>query len=145
MSNTSQAKCRKRERMIYTAECFRRGMSTSAIVLHLKEKYGIGETTAKASIRDANKWLTNYDDCSFIADVRARQIARSELILEKAIAQNKLKEANMIIDTLNKTLGLYENKQKIEITSNEIQFKFGGVDGENRMGEETEGTEEENL
>ena len=51
----------------------------------------------------------------------------------------------MIIDTLNKTLGLYENKQKIEITSNEIQFKFGGVDGENRMGEETEGTEEENL
>ena len=41
MSNTSQAKCRKRERMIYTAECFRKGMSTSAIVLHLKEKYGI--------------------------------------------------------------------------------------------------------
>ena len=48
MSNTKQAKCRKRERMIYTAECFRKGMSTSAIVLHLKEKYGIGVTTAKA-------------------------------------------------------------------------------------------------
>jgi hypothetical protein len=110
-------------------------MSTSAIVLHLKEKFGIGETTAKASIREANKWLTNYDDCSFIAEVRARQIARSELILEKAIAQNKLKEANMIIDTLNRTLGLYENKQKIEITSNEIQFKFGGV--ENNVDGET--------
>ena len=145
MANTHQAKCRKKERMIYTAECFRRGMGTSAIILHLKEKFGIGETTAKASIREANKWLTNYDDCEFIKEVRAKQIARSELILERAIEQNKLKEANMIIDTLNKTLGIYENKQKIEITSNEIQFKFGGVDGEVQMDSETEGREEENL
>jgi predicted sugar kinase len=139
MANTNQAKCKKKERIIYTAECFRRGMGTMAIAEHLKEFYGIGETTARTYIREANKWLTNYDDCSFIADVRAKQIARAELILENAIAERNWKVANNVIDTLNKTLGIYEQKQKIEITSNEIQFKFGGV--ENNIDGET-GTEE---
>ena len=49
------------------------------------------------------------------------------MLLENAIAEERWDTANRIIDTLNKTLGLYENKQKIEVTSNEIQFKFGGV------------------
>ena len=55
--------------------------------------------------------------------------------MENAIAERNWKVANNVIDTLNKTLGIYEQKQKIEITSNEIQFKFGGV--ENNVDDET--------
>lgn len=138
MPNTNQSKCRKKERIIYTAECFRRGMGTMAICNHLKELYDVCETTARTYIRESLQWLASYDDCEFIREVRAKQIARAELLLEKAIEQNKLREANQIIDTLNKTLGLYEQKQKIEITSNEIQFKFGGVDETNTTESESE-------
>lgn len=145
MANTRQGKCNRRVRAIYAAECYRRGMANTAILQHLKEHYGIGESTARTAMKDAIEWLCNYDDCEFIKEVRAKQIARSELLLENAIAERQWKTANNIIDTLNKLLGLYEQKQKIEITSNEIQFKFGGVDGENSMDKETEEGREDNL
>lgn len=145
MSNTHQGKCNKRTRAIYAAECYRRGMANTAIVEHLKEHYGISDSTARRAMKDAIEWLCDYDDCEFIKEVRAKQIARSEMILENAIAERKWKDANGIIDTLNKLLGLYEQKQKIEVTTNEIQFKFGGIDGENSMGKETEEGTETNI
>lgn len=145
MANTPQAKCNKKVRAIYAAECYRRGMANTAILQHLKEHYGISENTARRTMNDAIEWLCDYDDCEFIKEVRAKQIARSELLLENAVAERQWKTANNIIDTLNKLLGLYEQKQKIEITSNEIQFKFGGIDGENSMDKETEEGREENL
>lgn len=116
--------------MIYAAECYRRGMGNSAIVQHLKEHYGVCETSARKYMKQALEWLASYDDCEFIKEVRAKQVARAELLLENAIAEQRWDVANRIIDTLNKTLGLYEQKQKIEITSNEIQFKFGGVEND---------------
>lgn len=102
-------------------------MGNAAIVNHLKEHYDVSETTARNYIKGALEWLASYDDCDFIKEVRAKQVARAELLLENAIAEQRWDTANRIIDTLNKTLGLYETKQKVEITSNEIQFKFGGV------------------
>lgn len=127
MPSTPQSKANKRARIIYTAECYRRGMGNAAIVNHLKEHYDVSETTARNYIKGALEWLASYDDCDFIKEVRAKQVARAELLLENAIAEQRWDTANRIIDTLNKTLGLYETKQKVEITSNEIQFKFGGV------------------
>ena len=38
-------------------------------------------------------------------------------------------------------LGIYENKQKIEISTNEIQFKFGGMNDNNS--EESKSGEEQ--
>lgn len=138
MSNTPQSKVNRRARMIYAAECYKRGMANTSIVEHLKEHYKIGTTTARKTMRDAIDWLCDYDDCEFIKEVKAKQIARSEMILENAVADRRWKDANSIIDTLNKLLGLYENKQKIEVTTNDIQFKFGGIDGENTMEGETQ-------
>lgn len=143
MPNTPQSKANRRARVIYAAECYRRGMGNAAIVEHLKEHYGVCETTARKFMKQALEWLASYDDCEFIKEVRAKQVARAELLLENAVAERNWKVANQIIDTLNKTLGLYENKQKVEITSNEIQFKFGGVDDTNSK--ETERGEEEDL
>lgn len=142
MPSTPQSKANKRARIIYTAECYRRGMGNAAIVTHLKEHYDVSETTARNYIKGALEWLASYDDCDFIKEVRAKQVARAELLLENAIAEERWDTANRIIDTLNKTLGLYETKQKVEITSNEIQFKFGGVtepsELDDTVGEESE-------
>lgn len=138
MANTNQSKASKREKIIYTAECFRRGMGTAAIIQHLKEFYGVCESSARIYIKGALEWLCSYDDCEFIKEVRAKQVARAELLLENAIAERRWDTANRIIDTLNKTLGIYEQKQKIEITSNEIQFKFGGVVENEEVIEESE-------
>ena len=128
MSNTHSAKLNKKARMIYAAECYRRGMGNMAIIKHMMEKYGKSEHTVRNDMNAALQWLASYDDCDFIKEVKAKQVARAELLLENAIAEKRWSVANQIIDTLNKTLGIYENKQKVEITSNEIQFKFGGVD-----------------
>lgn len=140
MPNTPQSKLNKKLRVIYTAECYRKGMGNTAVLAHIKEHFGIGESTARKTMRAALDWLSSYNDCDFIKEVRAMQVARAELLLENAIAERQWKTANSIIDTLNKTLGLYEQKQKIEITSNEIQFKFGGTGEEKTvcMGEEGE-------
>ena len=127
MPSTPQSKINRKARVIYAAECYRRGMGNASIVAHLKEHYGVCETSARKYMKQALEWLASYDDCEFIKEVRAKQVARAELLLENAVAERNWKVANQIIDTLNKTLGLYENKQKVEITSNEIQFKFGGV------------------
>ena len=143
MPNTPQSKSKKRDRMIYCAECYRKGMGNTAILKHIKEHFGIGDTTARAVMKSAIEWLCSYDDCDFIKEVKAKQIARAELLLENAIAERQWKTANNIIDTLNKMLGLYEQKQKIEITSNEIQFKFGTVDDKQCITEERE--EQENI
>ena len=127
MANTPSAKLNKKARMIYAAECYRNGMGNVAIIKHMMEKFGKSEHTVRNDCNAALKWLSSYDDCDFIKDVRAKQVARAELLLENAIAEKRWSVANSIIDTLNKTLGIYENKQKVEITSNEIQFKFGGT------------------
>lgn len=144
MPSTPQSKANKRARIIYTAECYRKGMGNAAIVQHLKEHYNVSETTARNYIKGALEWLCSYDDCEFIKEVKAKQVARAELLLENAIAERRWSVANQIIDTLNKTLGIYENKQKVEITSNEIQFKFGGVEYDTIV-EESESEQEENL
>lgn len=138
MANTPQDKANRRGRAIYAAECLRRGMGNLAILQHLKEHYGISDSTARRAMKEAVEWLCDYDDCEFIKEVKAKQIARAELLLENAVAEKKWRDANGIIDTLNKLLGLYEQKQKIEISSNEIQFKFGGMDEQDRMETETE-------
>lgn len=141
MANTPQDKINRRARVIYAAECYRRGMSNIAILEHLKQHYGVCEKTARKFMKQAMEWLCSYDDCDFIKEVKAKQVARAELCLEKAIEERRWQVANSIIDTLNKMLGIYEDKQKIEISTNEIQFKFGGVNDSNS--EESKSGEEQ--
>ena len=126
--NLNQA-AEQRNKIIYCSELLRKGWSNRTIVLHLAEKFDVTEKTAREYIKKAVAWLGDLNsDSNFVQEIRAKQIERSEYILTEAIGDRKWKEANNIMDNLNKLLGLYENKQKVEITSNEIQFKFGGVE-----------------
>ena len=122
-------KAEQRNKIIYVSELLRQGWSNRTMVLHLQDKFDVGETTAREYIKRAVKWLGDLNsDSNFVQEIRAKQIERFEYILAEAIIDKKWKDANNIMDNLNKLLGLYENKQKLEITSNEIQFKFGGVE-----------------
>ena len=128
LCNSPSAYADLRNQLIYITELLRKGWSNHTIAQHIVEKFGIKENTANKHIRQAIEWLATYNDGEYIKDVRAKQAERFEAILKEAIADRKWKEANSILDNLNKLYGLYESKQKIEITSNEIQFKFGGVE-----------------
>lgn len=126
LSNSKQAQLRNER--IYISELLRKGWSNRTIVVHLVEKFGYNEDTANLHIKQAIEWLATYNDGEWVKDIRSKQMERLEGILEEAIANHNLPTANKILDTINKLYGLYEVKQKVEITSNEIQFKFGGVE-----------------
>ena len=125
-SHSYQAELRNQR--IYISELLRKGWSNRTIVVHLTEKYGINEDTANLHIKQAIEWLATYNDGEWVKDIRSKQAERLEAILEEAISNHNIATANKILDTINKLYGLYETKQKVEITSNEIQFKFGGVE-----------------
>lgn len=128
MSQTPAKQAQLRNERIYISELLRKGWSNRTIVVHLVEKFGINEDTANLHIKQAIEWLATYNDGEWIKDIRSKQMERLEAILEEAVANHNIATANKILDTINKLYGLYETKQKVEITSNEIQFKFGGVD-----------------
>ena len=128
MANQPKDRMLARARMLYTTELMRKGWSNSQIVKHLIEKDGICETSARNAIRKALDWLKDNEASGYVESIRRKQVERSEFILEQAIQARNWDAANRIIDTLNKTLGLYENKQKVEIVGDEIRFKFGGVE-----------------
>lgn len=126
----------KRARMLYATELMRQGFSNTEIKRMLREKYGIAKTTAEYTVKDAYQWLQDNDTSGYPESVRVKQVERTEYILQQAIAEKRWSTANNILDNLNKLLGLYETKQKLEIVGDEIKFRFGAeqqtevVDGE---------------
>lgn len=126
MANLPKDRMIARARMLYTTELMRKGWSNSQIVKHLKEKDDIGETTARNTIRKAYEWLKDNEASGYVESIRRKQVERSEYLLQQAVEARDWQTANKIVDTLNKVLGLYETKQKVEIVGDEIKFKFGG-------------------
>lgn len=119
--NTSEAKVR----YIYVAELMRKGWSNKEIVKECQEKYGVSYTTATKYTKRAIEYLLQDDDSNFVEQIRKKQQERTEYILRKAIEDRDWQTANKILDNFNKLMGLYETKQKIELSSDEIQFRFG--------------------
>jgi len=56
--------------------------------------------------------------------IREVQNVRLEELLDRAMDDNNIKAAREVIDTINKLYGLYELKQKVEITDAKITFNF---------------------
>lgn len=56
--------------------------------------------------------------------IREVQNVRLEELLDRAMDNNNIKAAREVIDTINKLYGLYELKQKVEITDAKITFNF---------------------
>lgn len=126
----NQTTAEAKVRYIYVAELMRKGWSNKEITKHIQEKYNVSYVTSTKYIKKAIKWLLEDDDSNFLEVIRKKQQERTEYILRKAIEAKDWNTANKILDNFNKLMGLYENKQKIEISSDEIQFRFGGIDNE---------------
>lgn len=126
-------------RAIYALDLMRKGWSHSEILRHLKEKFDVSGAAAGRYIKKATEILMSDESSKYLDKLRKKQEERTEYILRRAIEDEDWKTANNILDNYNKLLGLYEQKQKIELTSNEIQFKFGGIDNSTATDENVEG------
>lgn len=135
----SQAQRDAKIRAIYCLDLMRKGWSHSEIIRHCKEKFDVSGVSAGKYIKKATEILMSDKSSQYMEKVVKKQEERTEYILRKAIEEGRWEVANKILDTYNKLMGLYENKQKVEITSNEIQFKFGGAEIET-----TEGVDNDN-
>lgn len=143
MANTPKHKMEVRARMLYATELMRLGYSDTVIKDMIREKYGVSPTTTSRDVKLAYNWLKDNDSSGYINEIRAKQVERSEYILQKAIQDKNWKSANSILDNLNKLLGLYENKQKVEIVADEIRFKFGAESMKDVVIEHNDREEEE--
>lgn len=124
----SQAHRDAKIRAVYCLDLMRKGWSHTEIIAHCKQKFDVSGVTAGKYIKKAREILMSDESSKYKDEVMKKQEERTEFILRKAIEANDWATANKILDTYNKLMGLYETKQKVELTSNEIQFKFGGAE-----------------
>lgn len=124
----SQAHRDAKIRAVYCLDLMRKGWSHSEIVRHCREKFTVSAQAAGKYVKKAREILMSDESSKYKDEVIKKQEERTEFILRKAIEANDWATANKILDTYNKLMGLYETKQKVELTSNEIQFKFGGAE-----------------
>lgn len=90
----------------------------------ISARWGIAMSTANTYIRDALEALT-ADNEEFIESARTKHIERLEKLLQEATENHFIDAQLKVLDQLAKVEGLYENKQKVELTGTDITFKFG--------------------
>ena len=98
-------------------------VSRKDLVDILMDKYEMSNRQAYMYIRDAYEYSTELSDKQILA-LKTLQLGRLEHIMDRALKRNDLKTAVTAADTINKLYGLYDNKVKVEITKDIIQFKF---------------------
>ena len=76
-------------------------------------------------LRDALKDLQEAVSDIDISDIKAEYIERIEQIYETAIEKNDIKSALKAQDMLNKMNQLYVEKQEIDVSLKNLEFKFG--------------------
>lgn len=93
------------------------------IVKELMEKYGMSVRNAEYRVRALYKRTEKASEVA-LQNLRVIQLNRLEAIMERAVQRNDFKSAVSAADLINKMYGLYDNKVKVEITKDVIQFKF---------------------
>lgn len=99
------------------------GKSRPEIKDEIVNTFGITRRSATTYVQKAYKKKIELDD-NELSNLRFLQLARVEKLYSEALAKKSVKDALNAIDIINKLFGLYETKQKIEITKDVIQFKF---------------------
>ena len=106
-------------------EKVRKGKSKNKILEWLKEAYDLSDRQAGKLLRDALKDLQEAVSDIDISDIKAEYIERIEQIYETAIEKNDIKSALKAQDMLNKMNQLYIEKQEIDVSLKNLEFKFG--------------------
>lgn len=99
------------------------------IVDKLVEKYNMTTRQAYRYIRTAYQQAIELSEKEIVT-LKMIQLGRLEHLMDRALKRNDIKSAVAAADTINKLYGLYDQKVKVEITKDVIQFKFANTPGE---------------
>lgn len=93
----------------------------------IAETYNLKPGSAKNLLSDTYKYMAT-DDAVFLKHFKNVQMERLEYLLEKSNEANQIANSRAIIDTMNKTFSVYEQKTTVDLNSdNIIFFKFGNT------------------
>lgn len=101
------------------------GMTKRKIADWLVDRYDICEESAFRLIREALKDIQEATNDFDITDLRTEYIERINSWIEKAIEKNDMKTALKCQEMLNKINQLYIEKQEIDVSLKNLEFKFG--------------------
>lgn len=99
------------------------GKSRPQIKDEIVNTFGITRRSATTYVQKAYKKKIELDD-NELANLRFVQLARIEKLYSDAMQKKSIKDALSAVDIINKLFGLYEQKTKVEITKDVIQFRF---------------------
>ena len=125
-----------RERIEFIAKGIAEGKSKAAIKNEYEEMYP-DDTSHKFN----NNYYLAIDGLSvmtekYLGNVREIQRERLETIMAGAINKKDYLSAVKAVETLNKMLGIQEQKQVVEIKDHTIKFEFGNVNNEDEENNE---------
>lgn len=101
------------------------GMTKRKIADWLVDRYEICNESAFRLIREALKDIQESTNDFDITDLRTEYIERINSWIEKAIEKNDMKTALKCQEMLNKINQLYVEKQEIDVSLKNLEFKFG--------------------
>lgn len=101
------------------------GFSRRKVVLWLIDRYEISEGEAYRLVREALKDIQESTKDFDITDLRTEYVERINSWIEAAIKKQDMKTALKCQDMLNKINQLYVEKQEIDVSLKNLEFKFG--------------------
>jgi len=106
-------------------EWLRKGNSRKKCVDQLMDKYGYSMVQAKRYVHDAFVEIYAASDVADNKELKEQYIDRIEELLTEAIEKKNLIAAARLTDMLNRMNGMYVDKQEVDVTVNDMKFKFG--------------------
>ena len=101
------------------------GLSKRKVVLWIMDRYDISEGEAYRLVREALKDIQESTKDFDITDLRTEYVERINSWIEAAIKKQDMKTALKCQEMLNKINQLYVEKQEIDVSLKNLEFKFG--------------------
>ena len=101
------------------------GFSRRKVVLWIMDRYELSEGESYRLVREALKDIQESTKDFDITDLRTEYVERINSWIEKAIEKNDMKTSLKCQDMLNKINQLYVEKQEIDVSLKNLEFKFG--------------------
>ena len=98
----------------FAAEIAKTAMPRRTAMKWAAERYGIAEATASGYYAAAMRYLRPEDPQKYREELIDRNFAILEEMLQTALKRGDLKNANAIINTLNRMVGIGGNKVEIK-------------------------------
>jgi polyhydroxyalkanoate synthesis regulator phasin len=112
-------------RLNQVVEWLRKGYSRRKCIDEIIKKWNFSETQARKYVHDAFIMIYEASKVASNDELREQYIDRMEELLSDALSRGKFEVATRLMDMLNKISGMYTEKQEVDVTVNDMKFKFG--------------------